>query len=113
MSLPHDEKSSNLRFFTVMFHRDATVFFHREGGTMSKAKVLKAVREKCLDCSCWSPMEVKLCTKGPDAEMPCPVYPYRFGKDIDKRHLSKEAKANLALRMKNLKRTVQEKTDDS
>jgi len=37
---------------------------------------LKAIRAKCLDCSCWQPKEVKLC---PDAE--CTLYPYRFGKN--------------------------------
>ena len=37
---------------------------------------LKAIRLKCLDCSCGSPKEVKLCTvEG------CPLYPYRFGKN--------------------------------
>ena len=77
---------------------------------MSKAKVLKAVREKCLDCCCGSPMKVRFCTKGPDAEMPCPLYPYRYGKDIEKRQLSDEAKAKLALRLKNAQRTVQGKS---
>lgn len=37
---------------------------------------LKAIRLKCLDCSCGSPKEVKLCT----AEA-CPLYPFRFGKN--------------------------------
>lgn len=38
--------------------------------------LLKAVRLKCLDCSCFQPREVELCpvTK-------CTLYPYRFGKD--------------------------------
>jgi len=80
---------------------------------MSKAKVLKTIREKCLDCCCWSSMEVKLCTKGPDADMPCPLYPYRFGKDVEKRQMSDETRAKLALRLKNLKRTVQEKSSES
>ena len=80
---------------------------------MSKANVLKAVREKCLDCCCRSPMEVKLCSKGPDAQMPCSLYFYRFGKDIEKRQMSDEAKARLALQLKNSKGTVQEKSADS
>jgi hypothetical protein len=37
------------------------------------------------------------------------LYPYRFGKDFEKRLLSDEARAKLAQRMKNLKRTVKEK----
>lgn len=35
---------------------------------------LKAIRKKCLDCSCFQPKEVKLC---PMTE--CTLYPYRFG----------------------------------
>lgn len=37
---------------------------------------LKAIRLKCLDCSCGSPKEVKLCT----AES-CPLYIFRYGKN--------------------------------
>lgn len=37
---------------------------------------LKAIRLKCLDCSCGSAHEVKLCT----AEK-CPLYPSRLGKN--------------------------------
>ncbi len=38
------------------------------------SKILKAVRERCLDCSAYSPYEVKMCV------MPqCSLYPYRFG----------------------------------
>jgi hypothetical protein len=36
---------------------------------------IKAIRAKCLDCSCDSFSEVKLC---PDKE--CALYPYRMGK---------------------------------
>lgn len=35
---------------------------------------IRAIRAKCLDCSCWQPKEVRQC---PHAE--CPLYPYRFG----------------------------------
>lgn len=37
---------------------------------------LKAIRTKCLDCSCWQPKEVRLC-----AHIDCSLYPYRFGKN--------------------------------
>lgn len=37
---------------------------------------LKAIRKKCLDCSGFSPLEVKLC---PITE--CPLYLYRFGRN--------------------------------
>ena len=36
----------------------------------------KAIREKCLECSCGSSNEVKLCTV-----TGCALYPFRFGKN--------------------------------
>ena len=43
---------------------------------------LKAIRQKCLDCVCGSPKEVKLCTCG-DTKDPlnqaCTLFPFRFG----------------------------------
>ena len=35
---------------------------------------IKAIREKCLDCSFWQPGEVRQCTA-----IDCPIYPYRMG----------------------------------
>ena len=35
---------------------------------------IKAIREKCLDCSFWQPGEVRQCTA-----IDCPIYPYRLG----------------------------------
>ena len=43
---------------------------------MTNSTPLKAIRLKCLDCSCNSIKEVKLCVI-PD----CALYPYRFGKN--------------------------------
>ena len=40
---------------------------------------VKAIRKKCLDCSYWSPKEVRECTV-----IKCPIYPYRFGRRPDK-----------------------------
>ena len=37
---------------------------------------LKAIREKCLDCSGGQPKEVRLC---PVTD--CPLWPYRMGKN--------------------------------
>ncbi len=37
---------------------------------------LKAIRRKCLDCCCGSPLEVRLCPVHD-----CSLYPYRFGKN--------------------------------
>ena len=42
----------------------------------TKAKILKAMRDKCLDCSCYQPQEVKLCPV-----QTCELWPFRFGKD--------------------------------
>jgi hypothetical protein len=42
----------------------------------TKAAILKAIRRKCLDCSCYQPKEVELC---PCTR--CELHPYRFGKD--------------------------------
>ena len=36
---------------------------------------IKAIRKKCLDCSYWSPKEVRMCVV-----IDCPIYPYRFGR---------------------------------
>ena len=41
---------------------------------------LKAIRKKCLDCSCWQPKEVKLC---PHTE--CSLFQYRFGKNPNRK----------------------------
>ena len=35
---------------------------------------LRAIREKCLDCSCQQPIEVKECTVAT-----CALYPFRLG----------------------------------
>jgi len=35
----------------------------------------KAIHERCLNCSCWVPSEVRYCTF-----TDCPLYPYRTGK---------------------------------
>lgn len=35
---------------------------------------LKAIRQKCLDCMCNQPAEVRLCPCDD-----CPLYPYRMG----------------------------------
>ena len=42
---------------------------------MKKLTPLKAIRQKCLDCTCNQPLEVRLCVIEN-----CPLYPYRMGK---------------------------------
>ena len=51
---------------------------------------LRAIREKCLDCSCQQPMEVKECTV-----KTCALHPFRMGKNPyrSKRVMSPEAVA--------------------
>ena len=41
-----------------------------------KTNPVKVIREKCLDCCCGSPNEVKLCTA-----VNCPLHPWRMGKN--------------------------------
>jgi len=36
----------------------------------------KAIREKCLDCSCWQPSEVRECHI-----VKCPLWRFRMGKE--------------------------------
>ena len=38
------------------------------------ATPIKAIRKKCLDCTCYQPKEVRLCPV-----VNCPLYPYRMG----------------------------------
>lgn len=62
---------------------------------MSKTAVLKAVREKCMDCTCDQPLEIQLCPM----ENRWALWRYRFGKDEDaKRELTPEQKAAYAER---------------
>ena len=57
---------------------------------------IKAIREKCLECCCWQPGEVKLCTS-----VNCALYPFRFGKNpYVKRTMSDEQKVAAAERLK-------------
>ena len=51
---------------------------------------MRAIREKCLDCSCQQPMEVKEC-----AVKTCALHPFRMGKNPyrAKRVMSPEAVA--------------------
>lgn len=41
-----------------------------------KLTPIKAIRAKCLDCSCWQPSEVRNCTA-----VDCPLHPFRLGKN--------------------------------
>ena len=39
---------------------------------------IKAIRKKCLDCTCNQHQEIRLCTV-----IDCPIYPYRMGRRPD------------------------------
>ena len=41
---------------------------------MTNKKLLKAIRSKCMDCTCDQPKEIKLCPC-----KNCPLWDYRFG----------------------------------
>lgn len=61
----------------------------------TKKSLLKAIREKCIDCSCYKPSEVRLC-----ATIKCPLWPYRMGKNpFHKRTMTDEQKAEAAKRL--------------
>ena len=57
---------------------------------------IKAIRAKCLDCTCNQPSEVKLCPS-----VDCPLYEYRLGKNPAKRRgtLSEEQKKAVCERL--------------
>ena len=48
-----------------------------ESGSMGKnmKTPIKAMRAKCLDCTCGSRIDIRKCTV-----IDCALYPYRFGK---------------------------------
>lgn len=64
---------------------------------------LKAIRLKCLDCSCGSSNEVKLCP----AEK-CPLYPFREGHNpfIAKREYTEEQKEAIKSRLMNSRQSA-------
>lgn len=63
---------------------------------------LKAIRLKCLDCSCGSSNEVKLCPV-----VKCPLYPFRHGHNpnIGKRELTDEQREAAKARMAQVNRS--------
>lgn len=47
-----------------------------------KLTPLRAIRKKCLDCSCFQPKEVRLCLSDD-----CSLFPYRLGKNPNRHGL--------------------------
>ena len=74
-----------------------------------RISALKAIRLKCLDCSCGSSNEVKLCPV-----QSCPLYPFRDGHNpFTKKDYTPEEKAALAARLtKNKPTNTGEKTEN-
>lgn len=64
---------------------------------------LKAIRLKCLDCSCGSSNEVKLCPVEK-----CPLYPFREGHNpfIQKREYTDEQKEAIKTRLMNSRQSA-------
>ena len=57
---------------------------------------IKAIKAKCLDCSCDSATEVKECPVES-----CPLFPFRFGKNpFTKREISPEQREAMAERLR-------------
>lgn len=67
-----------------------------------KTNPVKAIREKCLDCSCGSTTEVKECV----VEQ-CPLFPYRLGKNPfrQKREMTDEERKALGDRLREARKS--------
>ena len=71
---------------------------------MKEITPMKAIRQKCLDCSCGSNEEVKNCLA-----KKCPLYQFRFGYKLDengnrrKRDLTDEQRQEMAERLKKVR----------
>jgi len=71
---------------------------------MKKLTPIKAIRAKCLDCVCFQLKEVKLCPSDD-----CPLWPYRMGKNPNRKSSGTvspkqlEARKKSALRLSKLK----------
>ena len=51
---------------------------------------MKAIRQKCLDCSCGSAKEVKMCTA-----TDCALFNYRFGNNPARKGIGNHNVANI------------------
>lgn len=58
---------------------------------------IRAVRLKCLDCTCNSPKEVEACPI-----KACPLWVFRFGKNPYRKPVSEERRAAAAERMRKI-----------
>ena len=71
---------------------------------MKEVTPMKAIRQKCLDCSCGSSEEVKNCFA-----KKCPLYQFRFGYKLDengnrkKKNLTDEQRKEMSERLKKVR----------
>ena len=56
---------------------------------------IRAIRNKCLDCTCNSPKEVEACPI-----KACPLWAFRFGRNPYRKPQSEERRAQAAERMR-------------
>lgn len=67
----------------------------------TKANILSAIRQKCLDCSCYQPNEVRNCSL-----TKCDLWPYRMGRDPEPGPARGAAKSSLSRSDSNQKETT-------
>lgn len=67
-----------------------------------KTNPVKAIREKCLECSNGQPSEVKYCPVEK-----CPLYPFRLGKNPfrQKREMTEDERKALGDRLREARKT--------
>lgn len=71
---------------------------------MKEVSPMKAIRQKCLDCSCGSSEEVKNCFA-----KKCPLYQFRFGYKLDengnrkKKNLTDDQRKEMSERLKKVR----------
>ena len=68
---------------------------------------IRAIRLKCLDCTCGSQKEVEAC---PIEK--CPLWRFRFGKNPFRKPVSEENKAKAAERMRKYMASKKSKAQD-
>jgi hypothetical protein len=57
--------------------------------------LLSAIREKCIECSGWSPKEVRLCRV-----TSCALFPFRMGSNPWRKEMTPEARQQVGNRLK-------------
>lgn len=70
---------------------------------------VKAIRKKCLDCSCGSNNEVKECLV-----TTCPIYPFRLGKNPfrQKREMTEEQRKAIGDRLRESRKIDSDKNEN-